>query len=77
MATENYYKGVKHIVYISTDAGTWCEHCSGVNIGLDKFAESVNHYIENHGYKLLHVGQDAKESERGNPISDTIAVLGK
>lgn len=75
--THHYYEGIQHIVYISTNIGTWCEHCGSVNIGMDKFAESVNHYIENHGYKLLHVGQESKETDKGNPISDTIAVLGK
>ena len=75
MATENYYEGIGHIVQIDTDKSTRCEHCA-FEIGGDNFVPSVNHYIEKHGYKLLHVGQRAYEDE-GMPVSHTVAILGK
>lgn len=77
MATENYYKGVKHTIYLSTDTGYRCEICSHEGEWNHNFAKAINHYIEKHGYKILHIGQDAKETGKGNPISDTVAVLGK
>ena len=77
MSTQNYYEDVEDIVYISTNTSMGCKYNCGVKIDPNDFAESVNHYISEHGYKLLHVGQDSKETGKGNPISDTIAVLGK
>jgi len=71
MAEENNYKGINHIVKISTHIGTGCEHCSHA-VGNDNFTESVNHYIKEHGYKLLHVG-----SENGDNLTMTVAILGK
>ncbi len=76
MATENAYKGIKHVVYISTDIGTGCEHCRA-SIGLERYAESINHYIEQHGYRLLHVGQETGHDSDGKPWHKTVAVVGK
>jgi hypothetical protein len=76
MTTENYYKDIKHVVYISTNIGTGCEHCDA-KIGIDNFAESINHYINDHGYKLLHVGTETSHDMEGNPWHSSVAVLGK
>jgi len=75
MATENYYKDISHIVHISTDEGIRCEHCD-FRIGTNNFAESVNHYINKHKYKLLHMGQETSQKD-GNPFQLTVATLGK
>jgi hypothetical protein len=69
-------KDIDQIVKISTDIGTGCKHC-GESIGLDRFEESVNHYIKAHNYKLLHVGQETTYSQEGSPWHSTVAVLGK
>lgn len=76
MTTQKYYEGVQHVVHISTNIGTGCEHCNE-QIGLDRLAESINHYIEQHGYKLLHVGTETSHDTNGNPWHSTAAVLGK
>ena len=76
MPTENYYKSIKHVVQISTNIGTGCEHCN-TQIGLEKFPESINHYVEQHGYKLLHVGTETSDDTNGNPWHSTVALLGK
>jgi hypothetical protein len=52
------------------------EHCD-FRIGLDNFAESINHYINDHGYKILHVGQESSWDSEGSPWQSTVAVLGK
>jgi hypothetical protein len=70
MPVQNY-KGVKHVVHISTHVQTGCEHCS-FGVGGEHFTDSINHYIEQHGYKLLHVG-----TETGQGLQMTVAVLGK
>jgi len=76
MTTQNYYKGVQHTVYISTSMGVGCEHCR-TQIAADRFAESTNHYIEQHGYKVLHVGAETSRDMDGKPWHSTVAVLGK
>lgn len=64
------YKGIKHVVQISTHLEMSCEHCM-TRIGGKYFTESINHYIEQHGYKLLHIG-----TETGEGLQMTVAVLG-
>lgn len=74
MATKTYYN-VNHVVEISTDKMGGCEHCS-TRIGED-FAGSINHYIDRHGYKLLHVGTVTSRNDRGEPWHSMVAVMGK
>jgi hypothetical protein len=74
MATQNYYKDVQHVVYISTNIGDHCEHCN-TPIGLEDFAKSVNHYMEKHGYKLLHVGTETSHDMDGKPWHSTVALV--
>ena len=76
MTAENYYRGISHVVYISTNVSTGCEHCS-MQIGFENFAESINHYIKKHGYKLLHVGTETSTSSNGEPWHSSVAILGK
>ena len=66
----------KHIVHITTSIEKSCEHCT-TQVGGDRFAESVNHYIENHGYKLLHVGTETTHDMNGSPWQVSVAVVGK
>ncbi len=74
--TTHYYENVQHVVHISTDVVRGCEHCSEL-IGGDNFAKSVNHYIEQHGYKLLHTGSEWGRDMDGESCQHTVAVLGR
>jgi len=76
MAEEHYYEGVVHVVHISTDISGRCEHCAHMVGGTD-FVESVNHYIADHGYKVLHVGAETSRDSEGKPWHSTVSVLGK
>lgn len=76
MPSDDIYAGITHVVHISTNIGKSCEHCDA-SVGLDRFAESVNHYIDQHGYKLLHVGAETGQNLDGNLWNSTVAVLGK
>ena len=76
MTTEHYYKGISHVVHLSTDIGKSCEHCS-TQIGAGKFAESIKNYITAHGYKLLHAGTETIRDIKENPCHTTIALVGK
>ena len=50
------------------------KHCSS-QVGWENLAESINHYITEHGYRLLHVGQQTEPASEGLWHS-TVAVLG-
>ena len=77
MKQEVQFPHIKHIVEVSTNIGRHCEHCTKM-MGLDNFTESVNHYIDEHGYKLLHVGTETgRNSDDGSPWHSTAAILGK
>ena len=70
MAIKSRYEDIKHVVSICTHESKNCEHCA-IRIGSDDFQGSINHYIEQHGYKLFHVGR-----ETGANVQMTVAVLG-
>ncbi len=72
------YEGISHVVKVSTDVIKGCEECSAVfGSTSDIIADSINHYIDEHGYKLLHVGQETTDDHAGKPWHTTVAVLGK
>ena len=74
--TSQNYKDIKRVVYISSNIGQSCEHCTFQIDGV-KLAESINHYIEHHGYKILHVGTETTHSDATEGLwHSTVAVLG-
>jgi hypothetical protein len=75
MASSEFAPEVQHVVHISSGIGRACEHCH-TSVGLDRFAESINHYIEEHSYRLLHVGQQTEDGSEGL-YQTTVAVLGR
>jgi hypothetical protein len=74
MPTE--YEGIRHVVHISTHIGKHCEHCPEW-IGTERFAGAINHYIQVHAYRLLHIGTETDRDAQGKPYHTTIAVVGK
>lgn len=76
MAAQNYYKDVRHVVHITSHIEQPCEHCSATT-DPDDFGVLVNHYIEKHGYKLLHVGTETSCDTEGRPWHATVALVGK
>ena len=76
MTTQNFFEGITHVAHISTDEGKKCEHCDFF-VGLENFAESINHYIKEHNYKLLHVGQQTSRTSDGDIFHLTVATVGK
>lgn len=69
------YEGIKEVVHVSTDVFMGCRYCDE-RVGGD-IAPSINHYINAHGFKLLHVGTETSHSDEGKPWHSTVAVLGK
>lgn len=67
---------VKRTTEVSSNISGGCEHCGHGVGGEDKVADSINHYIEKHGYRLLHVGTQSNVGQDGKPYHTTVAVLG-
>ena len=67
---------VTRVVTVSTSTGANCEDCRVEPIGLDHFEDGINHYIQAHGYTLLHVGQETSTDFEEPPWQSTVAVLG-
>jgi hypothetical protein len=64
------------IVEINSDVSSGCKEC-GQFIEGPNFADSVNHYISLHGYKVLHVGSRTGRDQDGHPFDMTVAILQK
>ena len=76
MPADSIYEGIEHVIHISSNIGKNCEHC-GLFLIRDELAEHINHYIEQHGYKLLHVGAETTNDLDGKPLHLSVAVLGQ
>ncbi|MEA3416868.1 MAG: hypothetical protein U9R02_12060 [Thermodesulfobacteriota bacterium] len=77
MTVQNSYEGIKQVVLVTSDDNKNCQLCSNFHIGPNNFEESINHYITDHNYKLLHVGQQTSNDMNGNPWQLTVAVHGQ
>lgn len=76
MPEENYYKDIKHVVTISTDEKLICEECKA-DLERNNLSGAVNHYLDQHRYKILHIGQQSDNTNAGNLFHLTVAVIGK
>jgi len=68
-------QSVNEIKVISTNILESCKHGCKLPYGGEFFEFNVNHYIQDHGYKVLHIGQESTFDEEGKPYHSTIAVL--
>lgn len=74
MTTENYYKGIKHILQLIPQNIERCPQCNEM---LNKLDEAANHYLTKHDYKLLHVGTQSSFHGDGDIVHDITILLGK
>jgi len=77
MASENYFSGVTKVVTVSSSTSRSCTECNDQFALVDDIEEEVNHYINEHDYKLLHVGTETGRSTEGDVWHSTVATLGK
>lgn len=62
------------MIYVSTNEGKGC----GIDgcdfwLGLERFQESCNHLLQDHGLNCLHVGQQTTPDSNGSPWHSTVA----
>ncbi|MDO6498878.1 hypothetical protein [Photobacterium sanguinicancri] len=65
----------KELKVVSTNVDETCSHGCQLPYNGEMFESNVNHYIKEHGYKLLHIGQESSTDSDGNPYHSTVAVL--
>ena len=76
MTDASPYRGITHVVHLDEDEGQDCEECGQV-FGFDEVAASINHYLERHGYRLLHVGMQTSQDDDSKIWHTTVAMVGK
>ena len=70
---------VAHVVSASTNHSASCELCINSFEGLP-LSHLINHYIENHDYKILHIGTVTEQNTDNGEVKlwhSTLALLGK
>ena len=69
---------IQHVVKLSTVEYGACEECKRSQSSMSySVTDDANHYITEHGYRILHVGQETSESAEGGLWHATVIVLGK
>ncbi len=69
-------KETKHTIYLSSNVEGLCKICGCKINDYDGLSGKINHFIEEHGYKLLHIGQETSLDHKGNPWQSTVAIVG-
>ena len=86
MAQQHTPSDFTHIlktVQLSRAIGKACKECAPEDSPDFLYADpedvgaQVNHYMEVHGYELLHVWQQTGRDQAGNPWQTTVAIVGK
>ncbi len=74
---------IQKTIQLSSAVGKPCEECSAEQSpeflfsGPEDVGAQVSHYIEAHGYQLLHIGQQTGRDQAGHPWQTTVAIVGK
>lgn len=78
MAAQKQLEDIKQVIQLTTQTIPYCHICEGEkdNRSLFDFDYAINHYIESHGYKPLHLGPETIIDKEGNILNRTTAILG-
>ena len=68
-------KNVKNVVRVTSNSDDACPHCHRI-VSTD-FAETINHYLNEHDYKLLHAGTETEYVDDSKVFHHSVALLGK
>lgn len=72
------FDGVSKVAHIRSDTESPCEEC-GEAVDGDDFAAAVNHYLQEHAWRLLHTGQETAlpHTDDEEAYEVTVAVVGR
>lgn len=74
MSDSSQYEGIKKIIRVVSNNQETCVECHQPP---RDFETTVNHFIADHGYKVLHIGTETEFVNENTPCHSTVAVLGK
>lgn len=88
MAAKKKAKNRQHVVRIaSDDVVLCCEHCD-IDVSIKEIGDpedelahdqmmphAINHYVEKHGYKLIHLGQETTHTPKGEIWHRSVAYV--
>ena len=74
--TPSLYEGIKEVSVTDTDTYQACPHCGSANFGASEFEKGLNHLLQAHKGRLLHVGQETGYDASGELQFKTVAVVG-
>lgn len=72
MPDSKEFSEYNHFIHVRTTDNLRCNEC---HRAFDSFASLLDHYVQQEGYKVLHVGQETVEAEMGQQQA-TVAMLG-
>ena len=64
---------IEFVATLNSSIHRACDECDRFN---KSPADDVNHYIQEHGYQLLYIGQETDHSSTGELWHSTVYVLG-
>ena len=68
---------IQHVVKLSTAEYGPCDECDEWRAGTSySVTDHANQYVAEHGYRILHVGQETCDGTEGNVWQATVIVLG-
>lgn len=71
---------IQHVIAISSDIHTGCQECNEwknpSEFSGSAAAEKANHYVQAHGYRILHIGQETGTDNEGRPHQNTVIIVG-
>ena len=74
--TGSEYTHLLKTVRLSSAVGRACEECLAedspdfLDTAPEDVGAQINHYLEVHGYELIHVGQQTGRDQAGPPMAD-------
>jgi len=72
----NQYAGLGSVVKLDTNISKACLHCPGEFFDGEDIDNAINHYVQKHHYRVLHVGTETSHGQDGKPWHNTVAIVG-
>lgn len=69
---------IYHTIQLSNhNLSNSCSECKKILRNHEKFDENINHYLQEHNFKLLYIGSQSDRDYEYNLVTNTIAILGR
>ncbi|HEY2881750.1 MAG TPA: hypothetical protein VGJ15_04940 [Pirellulales bacterium] len=71
------FEGVERVIAVRSNIGDRCKVCDApIGFSNNGFTDSINHYITEHDFRLLHIGTETEGGENNSLWQVTVAILG-